>query len=329
MRDKLPSIHELCQGRWRSIIKALDIAVPDKPSRHGPCPICGGTTRFRFDDKDGKGTWICNACGAGTGVDLVMGVKKMQFIDAVRLIEEKLPSSVIVMPRRASGVDPEIYRNLWRTAAPLDGRDPASFYLRKRGIVMDVWPKNLRYISRMTYRHPDGTREQHPAMLALYVSPDTAEMTIHATYLDHYGEKARVPEAKKLAPMSVPRGGAVRLAPSAETMGIAEGIETALSAMLMHDIPVWSGLDAGGVMKWEPPATARHIIIFGDNDTSFAGQLAAYSLAHRLRLAREGGIPRFASVEVRIPGFAVEADATDTDWNDWHRLAKEAPNHNA
>lgn len=33
--------------------------------------MCGGSDRFRFDDKEGRGTWFCNQCGAGDGLKLV------------------------------------------------------------------------------------------------------------------------------------------------------------------------------------------------------------------------------------------------------------------
>ncbi|NYY79755.1 hypothetical protein DMH17_06695 [Raoultella planticola] len=33
--------------------------------------MCGGADRFRFDDKEGRGTWFCNQCGAGDGLKLV------------------------------------------------------------------------------------------------------------------------------------------------------------------------------------------------------------------------------------------------------------------
>ena len=155
-------------------------------------------------------------------------------------------------------------------------------------------------------------------MLALYVAPDAGEFTLHATYLDATGNKARVPEVKKLVPLPVPRGGAVRLAPSAATMGVATGLETAMSAMLLHEVPVWATLNDGNLMKFEPPPTCKHLIIFGDHDTSFSGQVAAYSLAHRLQLLKQDGVPRFGRIEVRIPGLVCEPDAEDTDWNDFH-----------
>lgn len=48
----------------------LRIDVPEN-GRHGPCPKCGGKDRFRLDDLDGRGTWICSQCGNGDGLDLV------------------------------------------------------------------------------------------------------------------------------------------------------------------------------------------------------------------------------------------------------------------
>ncbi|EGO0679184.1 hypothetical protein ITK59_004563, partial [Salmonella enterica] len=53
-------------GQWGNILKRLGITVP-AGGQHGPCPVCGGKDRFRFDDKNGRGTWFCNQCGHGDG----------------------------------------------------------------------------------------------------------------------------------------------------------------------------------------------------------------------------------------------------------------------
>lgn len=68
-----PSVSDIVkasQGRWLYILTNLGITVPDN-HKHGACPKCGGKDRFRFDDKNGKGTWFCNQCGHGDGLDLV------------------------------------------------------------------------------------------------------------------------------------------------------------------------------------------------------------------------------------------------------------------
>lgn len=58
------------KGRWPHILHNMGINVPEN-NKHGACPKCGGKDRFRFDDKNGKGTWFCNHCGNGDGLDLI------------------------------------------------------------------------------------------------------------------------------------------------------------------------------------------------------------------------------------------------------------------
>lgn len=81
-------IREQVRGRWRWILAVLSITVPDGPMKHGPCPACGGEDRFRFDDKDGRGTWFCNQCvpQAGDGFSLVQNVRQRDFPGAKDLV---------------------------------------------------------------------------------------------------------------------------------------------------------------------------------------------------------------------------------------------------
>lgn len=53
------------------IFSAVGIKLHSNHKKHQPCPLCGGSDRFRCDDKNGTGSWICNQCGAGTGYTLV------------------------------------------------------------------------------------------------------------------------------------------------------------------------------------------------------------------------------------------------------------------
>ena len=56
-------------GKWQSIFSSLGIDVGN--GKHCPCPVCGGKDRFRFDNKNGRGTYICNQCGSGDGLELI------------------------------------------------------------------------------------------------------------------------------------------------------------------------------------------------------------------------------------------------------------------
>jgi putative DNA primase/helicase len=57
-------------GHWPQLLLALGISI-NAAGQHSPCPVCGGKDRFRFDNQAGRGTWVCNQCGAGDGLALV------------------------------------------------------------------------------------------------------------------------------------------------------------------------------------------------------------------------------------------------------------------
>lgn len=79
--------------RWPSVLSALNIPIPPN-GRHGPCPVCGGKDRFRFDDKEGRGTWFCNRCGHGDGLDLIALIKQSNLSAAATWVNNlRLPSS--------------------------------------------------------------------------------------------------------------------------------------------------------------------------------------------------------------------------------------------
>ncbi|MEG7474655.1 primase-helicase zinc-binding domain-containing protein [Serratia marcescens] len=52
------------------LLPALGIHIT-AGGRAQPCPVCGGKDRFRFDNLQGRGTWFCNQCGSGDGLNLV------------------------------------------------------------------------------------------------------------------------------------------------------------------------------------------------------------------------------------------------------------------
>ena len=66
---KINEITTQAVGKWQSIFSSLGIDVGN--GKHCPCPVCGGKDRFRFDNKDGRGTYICNQCGSGDGLELI------------------------------------------------------------------------------------------------------------------------------------------------------------------------------------------------------------------------------------------------------------------
>ncbi|WP_275656648.1 primase-helicase zinc-binding domain-containing protein, partial [Salmonella enterica] len=85
------TVKQAC-GHWPRILPALGVKVIK--NRHQACPVCGGTDRFRFDDKEGRGTWYCNQCGAGDGLKLVekvFGVTASEAAGKVNAVTGNLP----------------------------------------------------------------------------------------------------------------------------------------------------------------------------------------------------------------------------------------------
>lgn len=85
------TIKQAC-GHWPRILPAL--GVPVIKNHHQACPVCGGSDRFRFDDKEGRGTWFCNQCGAGDGLKLiekVFGVSPSEAAGKVSALTGSLP----------------------------------------------------------------------------------------------------------------------------------------------------------------------------------------------------------------------------------------------
>ncbi|MEG5918496.1 primase-like DNA-binding domain-containing protein [Enterobacter hormaechei] len=85
------TVKQAC-GHWPRILPALGVKVIK--NRHQACPVCGGSDRFRFDDKEGRGTWFCNQCGAGDGLKLVekvFGLTASEAAGKVNAVTGNLP----------------------------------------------------------------------------------------------------------------------------------------------------------------------------------------------------------------------------------------------
>lgn len=286
-------------GKWRSILASLGVEERFLSGKHCPCPICGGKDRFRFDDKEGRGTWICSVCGAGDGFKLLFELKGWPFKEAAREVDQVVGSANYQKPRVGLSEDDRKrnLRELWKASQPVQKGDPVDVYLTARGVGLDAYPKCLRTVQKAR----TSCGKHYPMMMAMVEGAD-GPVTIHRTWLD--GEhKAPVESPRKMMPGTLPDNVAVRLMPPTEEMGVAEGIETALAAARLTNMPVWSCINANLLIKFRPPEGVKRVLIFGDNDRKYAGQAAAYTLAHRL-------ICRGIEVAIRLP------DQVGKDWND-------------
>lgn len=143
---KIADINALAIDRWHDIFSACGMDVRhDK--RHSACPVCGGKDRFRCDNKGGNGTWICNHCGAGDGIELVKNYlgdikQAVEFCGAflgirdndidMRKIEAKREQAAIQSAKRkAAEAEQKVEMNLTAAGGArmlLDHAEPADFF---------------------------------------------------------------------------------------------------------------------------------------------------------------------------------------------------------
>jgi putative DNA primase/helicase len=301
-------------------LPALGIADTFLTGRNCPCPMCGGTDRFRFlVEYGGDGLWLCNQCQPKPrpAIDLAMAFTGKPFLEAVRAIDDILgdrraiPQTSIRPPQDDTGKTIQ-YKKTWRRGFPVRRNDVVDRYLCCRGVGMDIYPPCLRTSELDWYleKHPDFLPQDGfvhndwmyrvPAMFAAVTNPEGKHVATHRTFLAEDGQGKANLSKPRLVAGKFGSGPTIRLMPPAPLMGISEGIETALSAAKLFRLPVWSVLYDGGIASFEPPPKCRHLIIFADHDKNGTSQRAAEALRNRLDMP----------VEIKMP---VKVDA---DWND-------------
>ena len=275
---------EAAAGRWHGILTALGIGPACLDGKHGPCPLCGaGKDRFRWDNKDGSGSYFCSQCGAGTGMQLLMAFHGWGFPRAAIEVDAIIGNvSIDPISKTIPDADKvEYVRKLLKSSRKLQPNSPAWIYLNIRcGDPGDVC-MDLRSHHKLKHSDDQGT---WPGMLAVIRYPDGKGASLHRTFLTPEGQKAPVDPVRKIVSCLPLEGSSVRLGPVQERLGIAEGIETAICAGKLFGLPCWAAISADGMKKWEPPDGCKSVLVCGDNDASFTGQAAAYELARKLKL---------------------------------------------
>jgi len=108
------------------------------------------------------------------------------------------------------------------------------------------------------------------------LSDNRGFVAIQRTYLD-----PALPRKADIMPSKMTkgtmRGSAVRFGAPDEMLGIAEGVETALSARQLYSLPVWAVLSCVRIKQIEIPPSVKSISVFADQDK--AGRAEAFEAA--------------------------------------------------
>lgn len=239
-------------------------------------------TRGSFAINIEAGTWFDHEAGIGGGViDLVRRERRcgvaaalrwLDLPDAERSHHEK-PVRAVSSPNDAERIRRALA--LWNEAVSAEATI-AERYLARRQVSMPAEPSRvIRYIASC----PFGEGQRHPCMVALMRDPVTGEpVGIHRTAL--------TPDARKIDRKMLGKAGAIMLSRSDDVthgLGIAEGIETALSVLAAGWAPVWALGSAGSIAGFPVLNGIEALTVFADADE--AGQKAARSAAERYAAA--------------------------------------------
>lgn len=309
-------IHAALAGRWPTVLEQLGVDAAALRNKHGPCPVCGGKDRFRFDDRRGRGDYYCNGCGPGDGFALLQRLHGWTFAQTAKAVREAAGLNNEADSTRLTAPTPRLQRaerelpaqptprvhSTLRDSCPIEASEPASLYLTSRGLLPLPRGHMLRAHAGLDYWHDLKRIGKHAALVARIANVLGETVSVHVTYLTDDGRKLAEQEPRKIiSKLTGHDGCAARLMPLAgPVLGIAEGIETALSATAIHGVPVWAALNASLLSKYVPPSEVHALTVFADRDV--AGLEAAAALVVRL----QGQL----KVDLRVPR------APFKDWND-------------
>lgn len=194
----------------------------------------------------------------------------------------------------------EELKRVWTEAVRLNApeAEPVRLYLARRGLRLTYALSSpvLKFHPRMGYFHEGEIIGEYPCMLALAFDAQGVPVTIHRTFLTEEGYKAPVPKAKKLMTYPSDRklsGGYIPLMDIKAftgnlygvktALGVTEGIETALAVIEASEgeMPVWPLISDRLLEAFEIPDVVDELCIYGDQDVSDAGRIAATKLKER------------------------------------------------
>lgn len=259
----------------------------------GPCPVCGG--RDRFSVNTSKDVWNCRGCCiGGDTIDLAQHALSLGFVAAREFVTggrepaRRGPTEARGRPPESRPQDEAHKARALAIAAayvaemrPIRGT-PGERYLREeRRIDTDAIADVLERTDAIGW-HPAVYfhNEEHPlhgkrlgAIISVMTEAVTGQPTgaIARTYLS---EGRKVDKAKTLGSPT----GIVRLSEDADVLEglfLAEGLETALTAMALRLRPTWATGGTAEMARFPVLPGIEALTIVSDHDPSGAGERAA------------------------------------------------------
>ena len=293
------------QGQWRDVLTANGINLPSG-RHHGACPLCmAGKDRFRFDDKEGRGTWVCNQCGAGDGLSLYQQATGQSMSEAIRSL-----ASYLGLSGSMSAADHARIEKQRQKAAKAAEQQKAKEASQREAAAALAQQMELEAVGCMAEQVPYLARKglsgfgvevlahdygHHKAGSLLGVLFNIEGMTTSAEIIDSEGRKMALYGGQK-------KGSAAYIEPLDDSLpenaahcGVVEGYATGLSVRAISggSWPVFCGMSKAGLS--DAAKIARHncpkaqIVVCGDVGAEMEAEAAAQAVGGVVSYPPSGG----------------------------------------
>jgi hypothetical protein len=354
-------------------ISAFDSAVAKAPGQVA-CPFTNaGKSKFRFRKKDMyTGCAIHNDFPINAfcdGIDVLAEFYKLSKTQTCKKILSEFFGMDLTAPLTRSDIESERkYHEVVKQTAELSAEEiadrsrklevmyhytreinlqsPVAAYLRKRGLsrILGHLPADLGFNPRIYYWDKATSSSLiYPGMVAILRDTRGRALTLHRTYVEQNGDKANVENPKlMMKPPADLLGASIQLfdphyakGSKTWTLGVAEGIENALSVIEATSMPCWAASSAWSLenviipdsLLPPPDVKAIQFYIWSDKDRAnsqglCAGREAANKLQTRMTEFLAKRYPASVlTVTVFEPGSEIPEGKKGIDWNDVLNLA--------
>lgn len=271
-----------------TIFPAAGITFSKPHKQHQACPMCGGSDRFRCDDKRGEGTYICSQCGPGHGFSLVQKYTGLDVYETNKLIAGALgidATSQVTDEQRAEWRAQQVEREAAEKAAKRQGRIDAA------AKAQHIWDS----AKPATDDHPYLLRKGVPAIGLRQDKYDNLLIPLHYYNVD--SQQKTLVNVQMIAPDSDKQflknglvSGAYHMIGTdamliAGVIIICEGYATGATIFdaLSYGIPVIVAFNANNLLPVAQSIRAQYpdhrIIIAADDDSATATQLRDRDIA--------------------------------------------------
>jgi len=301
---------------FRTTLQAIAETLRVEPEQN---PVSSVSTRFRKAKQSSASSVAQPLAESCVERGKPLTTPTPERLAEIKVIQTRLKNRV----QKDSKASEEKIDRIWYESITLVDCVPAPLfkYWKRRGILLrkEMLTKgdSIRYHPALPYYEESDEGVvvcvgKFPAIIAAIRDLDGKIITLHRTYLNSLGKKAKVECPRKM--MSIPAdkiltGASIQLGgfPTSGVLGVSEGLETAMSAFRIYGIPTWSAVSASILEKFEPPKSVHTLLVWADKDKSLTGQRAAQSLKDVLE-------PKGIAVHVLIPQCPLKGKSVD--WND-------------